>query len=224
MDEKVINYKKTCFKNSERIFKTFFDIVLLEICDSFELLAQEKLFNLTDTFWCDIKYVEVDVTWLMKAKSHLTKLERTQSKIKQKKLRKISTNSLHKKLVLERFDEYLPFFKFKYDFNAFCYFKSSDFENIYPLFIIKKVSSTFKSSSSSQASQAKPVICDFVKPEEEENKIINSAENTPDIDEKHEKENFNNKTTFKMNLSVAILLIFQEEIFLKLESCSCLRV
>ena len=74
MDEKVINYKKTCFKNSERIFKTFFDIVLLEICDSFELLAQEKLFNLTDTFWCDIKYVEVDVTWLMKAKSHLREL------------------------------------------------------------------------------------------------------------------------------------------------------
>lgn len=99
-------------------------------------------------------------------------------------------------MVLERFDEYLPFFKFKFDFHAFCYFKSPDFENIYPLFIINKVSSTFKSRSSSQASQAKPVICDFVKPEEEENKIINSAKNIPDIDEKHEKENFNDKTTF----------------------------
>ena len=98
-------------------------------------------------------------------------------------------------MVLERFDEYLPFFKFKFDFHAFCYFKSPDFENIYPLFIINKVSSTFKSRSSSQASQAKPVICDFVKPEEEENKIINSAKNTSNIQEKHDKGNINNIAT-----------------------------
>ena len=40
MDEMCINYKKTCFKNSERIFKTFFHIVFLEICTSFELLPK----------------------------------------------------------------------------------------------------------------------------------------------------------------------------------------
>ena len=28
-----MNDKKTCFKNSEKIFKTFFHIVFLEICD-----------------------------------------------------------------------------------------------------------------------------------------------------------------------------------------------
>ena len=40
MDEKCVNYKKTCFKNSERIFKTFFNIVFLEKCNSFELLQK----------------------------------------------------------------------------------------------------------------------------------------------------------------------------------------
>ena len=33
-----MNYKKTCFKNSERMFKTFFHILFLEIRKSFELL------------------------------------------------------------------------------------------------------------------------------------------------------------------------------------------
>ena len=64
---------------------------------------------------CDIKYVEVDVNWLLKVKTHLDKPENIQSKIKRKKLRNMSTNSLHKKVVRERFDEHLPFFKFKYD-------------------------------------------------------------------------------------------------------------
>ena len=141
MDENCINYKKTCFKNSEGIFKTFFHIVFLEICKLFELLLKglstkkrlyfeklseelekeqkngidelngrcrdlllqehcKKLFNFMDTFWCDIKYVEVDVIWLMKVKTHLDKLEKIQSKIKRKKLRKISANSLLKKMVL----------------------------------------------------------------------------------------------------------------------------
>ena len=108
IDEICMNYKKTCFKNSERIFKTFFHIVFLEICKSFELLPKglstkkrlcfgkpseelekewrngideldgrcrdlllqehcKKLFNLMDIFWCDIKFVELDITWLLKS-------------------------------------------------------------------------------------------------------------------------------------------------------------
>ena len=39
MDEKCMNYKKTCFENSEGILKTFFHFVLLEICKSPELLT-----------------------------------------------------------------------------------------------------------------------------------------------------------------------------------------
>ena len=56
-------------------------------------------------------------------KTHFDKLEKIQSKIKRKKLRKISANSLLKKMVLERFEEHLPFFKFKFDFNASYYSK-----------------------------------------------------------------------------------------------------
>ena len=179
MDEMFENYKKTCFNNSERIFKTFFNIVFLEICKSFELLPKglstkkrlcfgkpseelekewkngideldgrcrdlllqehcKKLFNLMDIFWCDIKYVELNVNWLLKVKTHLNKLEKIQYKIKRKKLRKMSTASLLKKMVLERFDEHLPFFKFKYDFNAFCYSKFRDFENLCTLLTVNK--------------------------------------------------------------------------------------
>ena len=59
-----------------------------------DLLLQEhckKLFNLMDIFLCVIKYVEVDVNWLLKVKSHLDKLEKIQSQFKRKKLKKMST-------------------------------------------------------------------------------------------------------------------------------------
>ena len=109
----------------------------------------------------------------------------------------MSTNSLLKKMVLERFDEHLPFFKFKYDFNAFCYSKFPDFENLYTLLTMNKGSGVFKSSSSSQVSQNESAVCDFVKPEWGENEIIISAGNTRDTEEKHEKGNINNITTYK---------------------------
>ena len=129
------------------------------------MLLQEhckKLFNLMDIFWCDIKCVELDVTWFFKVKTHLDKLEKIQSKTKRKKLRNMSTNSLLKKMVLERFDEHLPFFKFKYDFNAFCYSKFPDFENLYTLLTINKVRGVFRTSSSSQASQDQSAVFDLV--------------------------------------------------------------
>ena len=115
-----------------------------------------------DIFWCNIKYAELDITWLLKVKTHLDKLEKIQSKIKRKKLRNMSTNSLLKKMVLERFDEHLPFFKFKYDFNAFCYSKFPDFENLYTLLTINKVRGVFRTSSSSQASQDESAVFDLV--------------------------------------------------------------
>ena len=70
-------------------------------------------------FWCDISYVEVDAFWLLKVKTNLDKLKKIRSKIK---------NSLLKKMFIEGFDEYLSFFKFKFDFNAFCYSEFSDFK------------------------------------------------------------------------------------------------
>ena len=127
----------------------------------------KKLFNVMDIFWCDVKYVELDITWLLKVKTHLDKLDEIQSTIKWKKLRNMSTNSLLKKMVHERFDEHLPIFKFKYDFDAFCYSKFPDFENLYTLLRLSKGSGVFRTSNSSQASQDKSAVCDFVKSEGE---------------------------------------------------------
>ena len=84
----------------------------------------------------------------------------------------MSTNSLLKKMVLERFDEHLPFFKFKYHFNAFCYSKFPDFENLYTLLTMNKGSGVFRISNSSQVSQDESAVCDFVKCERGENEII----------------------------------------------------
>ena len=60
-----------------------------------DFLLQEhckKLFNLTDIFWCDIKYV--DVIWLLKVKTDLDKLEKIKSKTKRKKLEVTSATKL----------------------------------------------------------------------------------------------------------------------------------
>ena len=61
-------------------------------------------------------------------------------------------------MVLERFDEHLPFFKFKDDFNAFCYSKFPDFENLYTLLTMNKGSGVFRTSNCSQASSLRFVI------------------------------------------------------------------
>ena len=61
---------------------------------------------------------------------------------------------------------------------------------------MNKGSGVFKSSSSSQVSQNESAVCDFVKPEWGENEIIISAGNTRDTEEKHDKGNINNVTTY----------------------------
>ena len=92
---------------------------------------------------------------------------------------------------LERYGENLPFFEFKYDFNAFCYFKFPDFENLYIFLTMNNGSGAFRTSSSSQVSQGESAVRDFVKSEGGENKIICSAGNTSDIEENHSNSNVN---------------------------------
>ena len=92
------------------------------------MLLQEcckKIFNLIDSFWLDV--YGADVFWLLKVKAHLDKLEKIQSKVKWKKLRKMCTNSLLEEIFLERFDKHLP--------NAFCYSKFLVFDNLQILFL-----------------------------------------------------------------------------------------
>lgn len=84
------------------------------------------------------------------------------------RLRKMSTISLLKKMVLKIkiFDQHLMSFKFKYDFNLFCYSKFTDFDNLYTLLEINRGGGIFKTSGSCQASQYESAVCDWVKPEE----------------------------------------------------------
>ena len=62
---------------------------------------------------------------------------------------------------------------------------------------MNKGSGVFRTSSSSQVSQGESAVRDFVKSEREENKIISSAGNTPDIEENHDISNTNNIAKYK---------------------------
>ena len=53
---------------------------------------------------------KVDVNFLFRVRFHLDRVERKQQKIKLKKLRSLSPNSVYKKLLIERFYEHLPHF------------------------------------------------------------------------------------------------------------------
>ena len=85
----------------------------------------KKIFNLIDSFWLGV--YGADVFWLLKVKAHLDKLEKIQSKVKWKKLRKMCSNSLLDEIFLERFVKHL--------LNAFCYSKFLVFDNLQILFL-----------------------------------------------------------------------------------------
>ena len=161
---RVYQQRKDCFEKlseeCEKEWKNAIDELDGKCCGLWLQKYCKKPFNLIDIFWCDITYVDVNVGWLLKVK-YLDKYEKIQSKIKRKRSRNMSTSFLLKKMVLERLDKYLPFFKFKYDFNAFYYCKYPDFENLYTLLAMNKGSSFVRSSSSSQASQDESAACGF---------------------------------------------------------------
>ena len=62
---------------------------------------------------------------------------------------------------------------------------------------MNKGSGAFRTSSFSQVSQGESAVHNFVKSEGEENKIISSAGNTPDIEENHDNSNMNNIAKYK---------------------------
>ena len=124
-------------------------------------------------------------------------------------------------MVLERSDEHLPFFKFKFDFQTLRIFT--------PFLQSTRGRSAFRTCNCSQASQDGFTVRDFVKPEGDRmrslvvlRKLLILKKNMKmviTIIQQHSKEK-----GWKLNSSVAMLLIFQEEISLKLKSPSCLRV
>ena len=73
-----------------------------------DLLLEEhckKLFYLMNCFWEAFVDVDIDISWLVKVRNHLDKIDKEQAKTKQKKLARLSRNSHLKRMVLERFDE-----------------------------------------------------------------------------------------------------------------------
>ena len=86
-----------------------------------------------DDFDQVIRKTKVNVNFLFKLRFHLDRVEKKQQKIKRKKLRSLSPNSVYKKLLIERFYEHLPHFRFKLDFVKFCNSNVEYFENLFKI-------------------------------------------------------------------------------------------
>ena len=63
-----------------------------------------------DCFWEAIVDADVDISWLVKVRNHLDKIEKEHAKSRCKKIANLSRNSHLKRMVLERLDEHLPHF------------------------------------------------------------------------------------------------------------------
>ena len=146
-----------------------------------DLLLEEhckKLFSLMNFFWEAIVDVDVDISWLVKVRNHLDKIEKEQAKTKRKKLASLSRNSHLKRMVLERFDEHLPHFQFKSDFLSYCNSLCPEFENLCTLVSINKTSKHQKGeSASSQTCQDDINLTEVLNEEEKSNDSLDSTGN-----------------------------------------------
>ena len=70
----------------------------------------KKLFYFMNCFWKAVVDEDVDISWLVKVRNHLDQIEKEQAKTKRKTLASSSINSHLKRMVLELFDEHLPYF------------------------------------------------------------------------------------------------------------------
>ena len=105
-----------------------------------DLLLEEhckELFYLMICFWEAIVDADLDISWSIKVRNHLDKIEKEQAKVKQKTLPSLSRNSHLKRMVLERFDEHVPHFQFKSDFLSYCSSPCPEFQNLCTLTINK---------------------------------------------------------------------------------------
>ena len=107
--------KKYCVERvTSKVFKKKWDGNLRDIeskCQ--DLLLEEhckKLFYLMNCFWKAIVDGDVDISWLVMVRNHLDHIDKEQAKTKRIKLASSSINSHLKRMVLELFDEHLPYF------------------------------------------------------------------------------------------------------------------
>ena len=98
--------------------------------------ACEKSFSLMDSFWEVIAGAHVNLSWLIKIRSHLDKTEKEQEKVKQKKLSSLSRNSILKNMVLR--DSMITSLTFNSNQTfLYCNCQCPHFENLYTLLTIK---------------------------------------------------------------------------------------
>ena len=146
-----------------------------------DLLLEEhckKLFHLINCFWEAIVDVDVDISWLVKVRHHLDKIENKQTKTKQKKSASLSRNSHLKRMVLERCDEHLCHFQFKSDFLSYCNSLCQEFENLCTFVTINKTSKQPKGeSASSQTCQDYMNLTEVLNEEEKSNNSLDSTGN-----------------------------------------------
>ena len=93
-----------------------------------------------DDFGQVIRKTKVNVNFLFKLRFHLDRVEKKQQKIKLRKLRSLSPNSVYKKLLIERFYEHLPHFRFKLDFVKLCNSNVEDFEKLFNILTLDNMS------------------------------------------------------------------------------------
>ena len=145
--------KKYCVGGTSKDFEKKWDGNLRDIESKCrDLLLEEhckKLFYLMNCFWEAIVDVDVDISWLVKVRNHLDKIEKEHAKTKRKKLASLSRNSHLKRMVLEQLEEYYPHFQFKSDFFSYCNSLCPEFENLYTLVTINKTSKYPKEESAS---------------------------------------------------------------------------
>ena len=73
----------------------------LRLCDILMRENVRKMFKLEEDFGRVIKKTEVNINFLFKLRFHLDRVEKKQQKVKLKKLRSLSPNSVYKKLLIE---------------------------------------------------------------------------------------------------------------------------
>ena len=85
------DFKKKWDGNLQNMESKCRDLLLEEHC--------KKLFDLMNYFWEAIIDVDVDISWLIKGRNHLDKIEEEQANTKRKKLASLYRNSHVKKIV-----------------------------------------------------------------------------------------------------------------------------
>ena len=162
--------------------------------------------KLEEDFGRVIKKTEVNINFLFKLRFHLDRVEKKQQKVKLKKLRSLSPNCVYKKLIIERFYEHLPHFRFNLEFVKFNILTIDNmpgfieknkvpFNSVKNLDVNKHLYLDFKNNEREKINSA----CDFVSGELSEDSINDSDDNRAKIKDNRLEGNFVSKNVINLS-------------------------